>query len=436
MKNLNKNKLVEEILACLWPLESPSGDQTIQSSAMFFMRDDWMLYFGADEAKAFQSSLGRVLAYDSLTDKYSSKATRARFESLLVGLITTNEDRPSNKYISQEVDSWLNTMLTAGSHEFEYFGLIENLLVDSRRSIGKVTLEPVSDATIGRITDLIFGQIDENPSYTDEERTNLKNSLYEGSLSKLEEQESASLISTTITVLDVDKGLEVANDRFSEVLDLLRFLGAFVFRPTPTRPIGLQGEVSVEGRFNLAISPSQGFKIFHRALSVPFKFNGERSTQFEQLGLSNFSQILRRDPSQRSELDSRLVNAIHWCAEAIREVSDAERFLKFCISLESLLCARGEQPLGGTIGERAAFLLESGAESRQSLFQRFKKIYGVRSSLAHEGLPQREDDVVELLPHLFAISIRSIVEIGNLVSIRSWGTYSELREHFEELKFG
>ena len=432
---MNTKQLVAGILSCLWPDSPSEAPETIQTSAMFFMRDGWILYFGKEEARAFNSCLSQVLAHEPLTRRYSNKLIRSRFESLLVRLLTTYETRPEEEAVKRQFSSWIKEMLAATDHDFEYFAIIDNLQVKRERHFGKVKFEPVSDSTIERITSIVFDQVDRNPNYTDEEKARLKERLYEDSLSELEADESKCLASVILPTKDADKGLELANQRIGEVLDLLRFLGAFVFRLSPRRPIGLQGEVPPQRRFNVAVSTTGGFRLLHQALSFPFELSTANARQFRKLGLPHFDGILSKDPGERTDLEGRLVSAIHWSAEAIQETSDAARFLKFCISLESLLCTRNEEPIGATIGERLAFLLESNKDRRLSVFQQFKKIYRVRSRLAHGDLAKLEDDLGDLLPYVFAFSIHAVVRVSTLTSRSAWDEFEQLRGYLEDLKF-
>ncbi len=87
----------------------------------------------------------------------------------------------------------------------------------------------------------------------------------------------------------------------------------------------------------------------------PFQLDHKQLTYFENFGSLSLFEILGKGYEQRSELENCLINAIHWISEAIREISEQTRFLKLCISLESMLCGRDEEAFGTTIGERFSF---------------------------------------------------------------------------------
>ena len=82
-----------------------------------------------------------------------------------------------------------------------------------------------------------------------------------------------------------------------------------------------------------------------------------------------------------------------------------------------------------------AFLLESINERRQLVFHKAKKIYAVRSRIAHEGRPEKADDLIELMPYALAFAIHAIVKVSGLISGLGWQKFDELKQHFEDMKF-
>ena len=205
MKNLNKKLLVQRILDCLWPPDS-SEELKIESSALFFMRDGWVIYFGNEEAKEFRAALEQIMHYEPLSNKYSDKAISGSFESLLVRLSTVHETHPPAEVVKHEIDTWLNNMLTAVDLSITYFALIENLLVENEICIGKVKIEPINEGTVTSVKNSFFAQIDKNQHSTQDEKEIIKQRL-SSDFSTLEANKFASLASISIPSRDDDKGL-------------------------------------------------------------------------------------------------------------------------------------------------------------------------------------------------------------------------------------
>jgi len=435
MKNLNKKQLVQSILNSLWPSEFPGEELKIEASALFFMRDGWLIYFGKEEAKEFQAALNQLLNYETLSNKYSTSAIRGGFESLVVKLLTLHDNRPSEEIIKREVNDWLESLETEVEHQFTYFTLIENLKVENEQTIGSVKIEPVSEKAIENIKSVIFAILDKNINNTPEQREAIKQSLNMDNLFVLEKNKSSSLASIAVSTKDENKGLQIAIERFQEAIDLLRFLGAFSYQPNLKRPIALKGEMSLQERVFIMLSDIDSWKIYFQHHSYPFKLDNNQLTTYKELGLAYLSSILEKNPEQRYEIENRLINAIHWVSEAMQEISDTARFLKLCICLESLLCGRDEEAFGTTIGERLAFLLSSIKEERQVIFRKTKKIYFVRSKIAHEGRPEKIDDLIDLMPYALAYAIHAIIKVSGVISESGWQKFDELKQHFEEMKF-
>ena len=372
--------------------------------------------------------------YESLTKTYSDKVLRGRFESFLIRLMTEYESRPDYQVIKREVDSWLDNLISTDDIDITYYALIENLVLKDEMTIGKVKFTPLNQETVTSVKNLFFTQIDKNQHSTEDEKEGTKQRLA-SDFTILESSKFASLASISIRSKDVDKGLEVAVERIRDTVDVLRFLGAIVRRSHPKETIALQGEFSAKEKSFFAVSEIGLWGIYYRDIPHPFQLDDKQLIYFENFGSLNFFEILGKNFEQRSELENRLINAIHWISEAIGEISEQARFLKLCISLESLLCGQNEEAFGTTIGERLAFLLENNYEKRKLIFRKTKSIYSIRSDIAHEGKPEKVELLTELMPYALAYSIRVIVKINQLVREFQWKNFNDLRQHVEDVKF-
>jgi len=179
----------------------------------------------------------------------------------------------------------------------------------------------------------------------------------------------------------------------------------------------------------------KSFKLFYRRIIFPIDLDSKRLDDLKNKGLGWFNDVLHRPVESRTELETRILNAAIWIGNSPVERTERGRFLKLCIALESLFITREEFPYGATIGDRLAFLLGKKPADRIEISHIVRKIYEIRSRVAHEGKPKHEGDLVKYMPYVFAYSNAAIYAILNLVKNNNWKTFDEVRKHFEELKF-
>lgn len=88
-------------------------------------------------------------------------------------------------------------------------------------------------------------------------------------------------------------------------------------------------------------------------------------------------------------LEERVLRAVEWIGEASQEASIQSGFLKAAIALELLLVNKDSSHISPSItarlSETVALLLGSTPEKRAELERLTKKLYGIRSAVAHSG---------------------------------------------------
>ncbi|MGA2964958.1 MAG: hypothetical protein ABSD64_02020 [Terriglobales bacterium] len=120
---------------------------------------------------------------------------------------------------------------------------------------------------------------------------------------------------------------------------------------------------------------------------VAFSF---ASPDLEQAGLERMSEMLKKQPP--SEFEDRVISAFQWAGKASVEPRKEEAFLLFAISLESLLMERQDKAeITETLSLRAAHVIAA-PQSRLTVYQDMKKLYGIRSKIVHSGSVDVGDD--------------------------------------------
>ncbi|MEM7023543.1 MAG: hypothetical protein AAF637_13270 [Pseudomonadota bacterium] len=85
-------------------------------------------------------------------------------------------------------------------------------------------------------------------------------------------------------------------------------------------------------------------------------------------------------------LARRFLDAVAWFGQATRDDSAASSVVKYVTAVERILVTKTKDPadIANTLAERgAALIFDPHADDLESLRDRFKKIYGVRSALVH-----------------------------------------------------
>lgn len=86
-----------------------------------------------------------------------------------------------------------------------------------------------------------------------------------------------------------------------------------------------------------------------------------------------------------SPLEESIASSIRWYRYANRSPEDEEKFLKYIISIESLLVKGEPESKADNIADRAVAILQFHAEYRQDYNKFFRDVYDVRSQIVHSG---------------------------------------------------
>jgi hypothetical protein len=88
----------------------------------------------------------------------------------------------------------------------------------------------------------------------------------------------------------------------------------------------------------------------------------------------------------KNEIWKRICNAVDWIGQSYFQVDPSVAFIQNCFAIESILHIDDDfisKSITAQLSEYIAFLFGRDFESRQILAARFKRLYGVRSKIAH-----------------------------------------------------
>lgn len=116
-----------------------------------------------------------------------------------------------------------------------------------------------------------------------------------------------------------------------------------------------------------------------------------------QKRIDHFKEYLTS--SAESPLEKSIASSIRWYRYANRSPEDEEKFLKYIISIESLLVSGELESKSDNIADRAIAILQLHTEFRPKYNKFFREVYDVRSEIVHSGardLPEFQDQLDEL----------------------------------------
>ena len=111
---------------------------------------------------------------------------------------------------------------------------------------------------------------------------------------------------------------------------------------------------------------------------------------FGQLGLGLLSKALI-DP-ERTEYLHGILRSAHWYSRGSSSLDPGDRLVFVLRALESFLLTSDQGTIAQTLAERVALVAGKTADERLTIIKNFKKVYGFRSRLVHQGLSFSDQD--------------------------------------------
>ena len=111
----------------------------------------------------------------------------------------------------------------------------------------------------------------------------------------------------------------------------------------------------------------------------PFVLDSEILERMNQLQFQRLSNILQKNEEDRTEFESRILQAIDFFGDGMNVYFDqTSAFIKFIISLELCLTDKWE-PQKGLLAERVAIMITEDQQERLEVFEDINKLYQIRS---------------------------------------------------------
>jgi hypothetical protein len=108
---------------------------------------------------------------------------------------------------------------------------------------------------------------------------------------------------------------------------------------------------------------------------------------------------------------------------------NCDKFLKHAIALEALFTNQDDE-ISTPLSERCAFVLSDKSDKREQIYRLMKKLYRIRSKIAHQGLIDVQEDDVRKIQ---SIAVMCLLKFCN--NIDKWDTLEDLDKWILQKKF-
>jgi hypothetical protein len=226
---------------------------------------------------------------------------------------------------------------------------------------------------------------------------------------------------------------EKAYELVREPLNLLRCYIPVLFGTTFEHRIGLCDDIGRSVSPCVALHGKGGYHLEGKIGGFGLEYEVDETTLTflrEKGAFDELSGVLARKPE--NGLETALRTAIWWIGTGNHLLNDAQQVVAMTTGLEALLIPDGVEDKADVLSRGAAHLLRAHAVERTELFQRMKKLYGMRSEVVHQGrldIPVAE--LADLKYHALAVLVEmakraaggwtKVKDLADAVATAEWG---------------
>jgi hypothetical protein len=233
------------------------------------------------------------------------------------------------------------------------------------------------------------------------------------------------------TVAEVNQARINSLQSIGMALSILKFLTPYTQDLLAYVGLGLPGEFAMAAYSSIVFSEDGSFNTDFPLVGryLPFKID-DQFLQRHRESLESLSEIIVS--RSRSEIEDRILVAIHWAGRAHSDSQPQQQVLSLMTALECLLNPTNGKPLRIGVSESAVFLVGSEHfEERLKLFQFLGSVYDTRSSIIHGGFAEPSNSDIANLQRVVGAVIKRVVGIRHKDATRK-----ALEAHLERARLG
>jgi hypothetical protein len=192
---------------------------------------------------------------------------------------------------------------------------------------------------------------------------------------------------------DLSKALSYVKLEVNRILNVLR---AFCFDPVRGNDIlqiGMLGDYTCSTAIPIKINDSHFAAILSNQIGLRpplLELKKHIMSKLDERKWELINAIIRK--TKPSNMESKLLNGIHWLGESTKPDINSAKFVKICFALEAMIGGEPKKDenlsvrgITAMLAERAAFIAGNNLEDRTKIAKDLKKYYKQRGDIVHEG---------------------------------------------------
>lgn len=238
-----------------------------------------------------------------------------------------------------------------------------------------------------------------------------------------QKSEETLMIGINIQVKELARGYELTEKYFSQFENIIKYVAPTSSSNTQVDIIN-KPESYIDYIYTLypkgyrKKGDLKDYKLSNIDLNHPAFFNPVNGTEYL------FSLITK---TKLNEIQERILKSVDWIGKGLREKDKCKGFVQIMFGLESLLNSQENEIIQPSIlskmSENIAFTMGHTYEDRIRLDKEFKKLYGIRSSIAHGRQDIFSEGDFLILINISRLIIREFLTNNDLISISTFNKY-------------
>lgn len=325
-------------------------------------RSHYVILDFAGESEVIPKILEEIYSIHEISDNWSRKKIFEEIDKLILGLGKIKHDNHGELDVHKIARSFLSNF----SVGFEFITCIlpiYGLTVSKKTTIGSIDFLPLAD------TEQRFSS---SKWYSSPK--NLHPSI--NSFVSLRMKKEPARV------------LEILKEKTERALNILRFLGSFLYWDQTPRHIYIGGKqrkrvsspITIDDEENINMLGNSEFQVMPMRLDERFIQNA-KTHEYGYL-------LSTHDPSSFSPLRKAIYTSIQWFGGATQELDPVTSFVKFYISLETAT-KRTEDHAGSTLPGRISKIMYPNNLDKQEYYkENIAEIIKERNAVFHSGTPK------------------------------------------------
>jgi hypothetical protein len=432
MDNELKRSVAEHITNLVKNVQAP--DKLDQFSGMFSSRDGVAFTLSGFYFKEYEETLRALLEDAKWGEVISSSFLDDHLKAIITAML--KEGLQESQDATRHLEQLIADIKSISEIPTIYLSILGMGLDADEFSLANVTLKTYADTVADELvemTERILRSTKANPGVTNAQMLNNQDQLVKIYKDQLNRFRSGILVERRFQEpIELNLARERTEEETRRLIDLFRYVIAFMHPKLDDITIGLQGDVRQDTRSIFTFSNlgaaylNQQATGLRRSFVLPTKDTGA----LEHIGLLAMSDVLKKPRASLTDYEQMLIRGLHLFSDSQMQFEKQSQFIGLWNCIENFISP--EHSFTAEVSKRGAVLLtpehpESLEETREWLHQE----YGIRSNLSH-GKPRviTDEDLVTLRWAAVLI-IRWMIENRNKFKTRSelldWLNYEKLK---------